>query len=519
MMGCSKDSYRHSQNTGTTKKDTISLAMVSDPTSLHPHDLALNIRGLIVGKFVLEGLTRLNLKGEYELAHANNFELSPSQTTYTFHLRPTFFSDGTLVSAYDYERCWKEGIGPESRCTKAHFFYCIKNAENAKKGLCNLDEVGVRALDDQTLVVDLEYPAPYFLELVASPLFSPFKTGKEGRGGRYIYSGPYFVQKWKKNNCLKLQVNPQFADNKKIQIKNVDIYFINDSMTALSLYQNGEIDWIGGPFNWLSSDILSKGIEDGLFFREKSPVHLPFWMRINTSHHHLSSPFIRQALSMVINRREIAQHLTKGADPLFTPFPNTKLVDPTFLQDDNQEEGRKLFAKGLQELGLTKESFPPIKILVLGMTTIHKKLAEYLQEKWETILGIRVELDVRDAAGFYGGLASGNYQIGGHYITAEPRDPIAYLELLHESSNFSPWRSSEYEQTIQEIRHATDLHTRDELIKKAEKILYREVPVIWIVNDGQYHSYRNDLKQICFDHVGIPDFRWAYIEESSGEHL
>ena len=89
--------------------------------SLEPHDLALDTTGASLGKWLFEGLTRLNLNGEYALAGAEKLDISPCQTRYIFTLRSNYYSDGTLVTAHDYERCWKKAIAPDSKGRGHHF--------------------------------------------------------------------------------------------------------------------------------------------------------------------------------------------------------------------------------------------------------------------------------------------------------------------------------------------------------------------------------------------------------------
>ncbi|MFZ0565409.1 MAG: peptide ABC transporter substrate-binding protein, partial [Chlamydiales bacterium] len=278
-----------------------------DVPTLHPHLLEGHMRGRVLGKAIFEGLTRINGKGEAELAGAESVEISPSKTLYTFILRDNKWSDGTTVTAFQYEKAWKQAIAPTSDCTRSDLFYAIKGAEKAKKGILSLGEVGVKALDKKTLSVELTFPTPYFLKLIASPLFTPV-TRDEAEPTRF--NGPFKVERWKRGSLLVLKANPFFWDSDKVPLSEIEIQMVDDPLTSFLMYEKQKIDWIGNPFCWLSSEMVVQLQEKGEL--QIQPVARTHWVYINTSHPFLSSSKIRQALSLSIDRSLIAQHIIPG---------------------------------------------------------------------------------------------------------------------------------------------------------------------------------------------------------------
>ena len=127
----------------------------------------------IVLKMLFEGLMRENKKGEIDYGIAKKVDISFDLKTYFFKLRPTRWSDGSLVSAFDFEYAWKKILSPSFKTPYAYLFYPIKNAKLTKEGVVPGDDVGIKALDEFTLKVELEFPAPYFLELTAHTIYSP----------------------------------------------------------------------------------------------------------------------------------------------------------------------------------------------------------------------------------------------------------------------------------------------------------------------------------------------------------
>ena len=247
LISCQQQSEKSTQ--------TLRLNILGDVPSLHPHDLAEISKNHAVGKALFEGLTRINLEGEAELAGAELIEISPCQTQYTFTLRDHQWSDGTSVTAFQYEKAWKQAIAPTSTCRRADVFYVIKGAKEVKEKTLLLDEVGIKALDDKTLFVQLVFPAPYFLKLVASSFFAPVE-GTEMEPTRF--NGPFMKDKWEKNNLLILKANPYFWDHDQVPLKKIEIQMVADSSTAFLMYEKQTIDWIGHPFTAINFEIITE---------------------------------------------------------------------------------------------------------------------------------------------------------------------------------------------------------------------------------------------------------------------
>ena len=502
LAGCmQKKDKKEAPHSATQQELRLNFVAGAVP-SLNPHQLIAHARGKGLGKWLFEGLTRLNLSGEYELAGAESLEISPCKMHYTFKLKENRYCDGSLVTAYDYERCWKEALSPDSNCLKAHLLYYLKNAEQAKKGKASLNEVGVKALDAATLVIDLEHPTPHFLGLLSTCLYAPFKEHQ----GEILFNGPYKVGKIKEDHYLELVPNLFFWD-KGPAIKKIKVSMIKDAMTALSLYKEKDLDWIGAPFTHLPAEIVSMEKDKGNFFRGPNVI-FPFWVYLNTEAFPLSSQSIRQAFRHVIDQAEIVTHLFSGHDPLFTPVP---LASKDQSVEHDLAKAKELFEKGLKDLGLTRDTFPIIKLSCCSIR-ICKRLSEHLQQLWQQAFGIKVELEIYDWNTFYARMFKGDYHIGGFFTSSDYYDPLACLELLASDNNLPRWKHKRYHEIIEHLKREGTLKVRLGLLKEALAILNEETPIIWLINQGQYHAYPVNLKGVCFDQLGMPDFRYAYFE-------
>ncbi len=127
-------------------------------------------------KLLFEGLTRFDKQGKVALSIAKSCAVSADQTRYRITLRRTYWSNGDPVIASDFEYSWKTALAPDFPMDFPALFYMIKQAKQAKRGKCLLDDVGIQAKNPRTLLITLNHPVPDFLERLAHPLFLPIPS-------------------------------------------------------------------------------------------------------------------------------------------------------------------------------------------------------------------------------------------------------------------------------------------------------------------------------------------------------
>ncbi|MEM8728190.1 MAG: ABC transporter substrate-binding protein [Chlamydiota bacterium] len=190
--------------------------------------------------YVFEGLMRRG-KGDVPMpAIAHRIDISEDKKTYTFHLKETKWSDGTPLTAGDFEYAWKMLIDPQSKSITVlpDLFYPIKNAENFLKGNCHSDEVGIMTVDEKTLVVELEYPAQYFLDIVCSPFLYPAPRHIATKDPQWcnkagaVCNGPFMLSKWIVNSEIRLVKNKRYWDRDHVYLDGLDLLVCQNYQTA-----------------------------------------------------------------------------------------------------------------------------------------------------------------------------------------------------------------------------------------------------------------------------------------------
>ena len=224
-------------------KQQLNLNIPSDPATFDPRKGGDVISSMF--HFLLyDGLVRLTADGQIQNALAEKIEISEDRITYTFTLRSANWSNGKPILARDFEHSWKAILDPAFPAANAHLLYPIKNAEQIKKGLLPASELGLHAVDEKTLVVELDHPTPYFLEVIAFCVFYPVQSDLDPNwedqvDSTILSSGPFLLKEWKRNNQIILVKNPHYHSAEVIQLPTIHVSMVDSEMTALQMFEKG----------------------------------------------------------------------------------------------------------------------------------------------------------------------------------------------------------------------------------------------------------------------------------------
>ncbi|MDB6081274.1 MAG: peptide transporter substrate-binding protein [Chlamydiia bacterium] len=488
-------------SSSTTKNAELRTYLQGEPLSLDPRIGGTRSCQVFLRQ-LFEGLTRIAQDGTPTLAAAESVDISPDGKTYTFHLKKNLWSNGEEVTANDFEYAWKSILSPNFPSNYSYAFHLIKGARDAKTGKLSLNDVGIKAIDDRTLVVELNHPAPYFLELTANPLYSPVcKRVVEAKpdwskqaGNEYVSNGPFTLTSWKHQAEFTLTKNPFYRDKDAVNVDSIHVAIIDDPQRALGLFEKGEIDIVGEPFGPLPLEAITDLVKQNKLTTQQ--VGGLYWLEVNTAQPLLSSAKIRTALAAAINRDEITRHLLQGGEkPSFTILPETltSLKKPTF-QDNDQKTAILLFNEGLQELGLTKETMPPLTITCWSDAR-EKAIASAIQQQWSQTLSIPVAITTCDWNTFFKKVSDSDYQIAGASWYTWYQDPIYNLEFMKYKAgglNGTGWESPQYAALLDASDMANNKESRALALAQAEEIIMQDMPIIPLFS--QTYKYMNSSK-------------------------
>lgn len=524
LAACGKDG-----NSGGTEQ-VFRMNLFSEPPTLDPA-AAQDQNSFTVLGAVLEGLTRLDAEARVQPGVAESWTVSPDGKTYTFTLRKEAkWSNGDPVTAHDFEYAWKRVLDPNSEVPApyAYQLYYLKNATAYNSGEAGADEVGVKALDDHTLQVELEHPTAYFLKLTA--FFTYFPVHKAtveanpawaAEADTFVSNGPFIIKDWKHNESITLAKNENYYAKDEIRLDEVRMVMIEESSTELNMYEKGDLDWAGRPLGEIPTDMIPTLREDPDANLQIKPIASSYYYVYNTTAVPFNNVKVRKALAMAIDRRLIVEEVTKGGQQPAYGFvsgvtglekPFREEVDDTQYFREDVEEAKKLLAEGLAELGLS--SFPDVT-LIYNEGEGHMKVATAIADMWRQNLGIEVKIESQEFGVLLNNRMNLNYQIARAGWGADYDDPMTFIDIFtsYSGNNDTGWASPAYDELVAKANAEQDPAKRMDYIVQAEKMLMDEMVILPIYYYTAIWMHKDYVKNVVIDYAGNIDFTRGYIEK------
>ncbi|MBS0585530.1 MAG: peptide ABC transporter substrate-binding protein [Verrucomicrobia bacterium] len=484
-----------------------------DPYTLDPRkggDLTSSTMQFLL----FEGLTRMTPYSTVSLGMAEKIDISEDKKTYTFYLRKAYWSNGVPVTAFDFAQTWKDMLNPNFSCPNAHLLYPIKNAEAAKRGLVLERQIGIRALDYQTLEVYLEEPTPFFLEMLSFCVYFPIYQNVATRiakwaectGQDFICNGPYRLVEWRRNNEIILEKNPYYWDKEHVELDRISISIMDNEATALQMFERDELDVLGLPFTGIPSDAVPSLRDKGLIKTTSLPASTICCFNMH------AFPFtnvnIRKAFAYAINRQELVEnitHMNEEIGPSFIPKSLNGYDLPPFFKDGDVETARIFLRKGLRELNLKEEDLDNAITLLHASSGVYPKIAEALQNQWQKALGIRVKLARHDYRVFIDKLTKRNYQMAECAWIAQYGDPMNFFERLKIKShnkNYPAYENPQYVELLEKSSQYIDSQKRFTILQEAERLIADEMPLTTLYHWRTPYLQKPHVENLVFSNSG-----------------
>lgn len=477
-----------------------------------------------------EGLYRLGDDLEIEPGMAMDHEVSEDGLTWTFNLREDAkWANGDPVTANDFVYAWRRAVNPDTGSEYGPYLMdgVIKNATAVSNGEKPVDELGVEADGDHTLVVTLEKPTPYFESLTTRSTFMPLNEEfVEEQGDDFATSddnllsnGPFLMTNWEStSDSWTLEKNPDYWDEEAVSLEKINFNVIKDPQTGVDLYESGEVDRTD-----LTSDFVDQySVQDDFVVTPETSL---YYLKLNqTESEALANVNIRKALSKAIDKQALVDELlndgsleSNGFVPQdFAKQPETEEdfrdINGDLLTFDT-EEAQELWEKGLEEID---EKELELEILS-GDTETSKTLGEYLANQMETNLpGLSVSLKQVPFEQRIDLDNNMDYQIqiagwGPSYL-----DLYTWMDLwlTDGQNNKMGYSNEEYDElvksTVDEL--ALDPEKRFDAFLEAEKILAEDVPVVPLYQNGRSQLIDPKIDGIISRPFGPKyEYKWAEV--------
>lgn len=470
-----------------SKKQIFNVGIGSEVPTLDPQKAQDNVSGRVLFD-LFEGLLNENEKGEIIAGIADKWEVSKDGLIYTFHLRNNAkFSDASPITAEDAVFSIRRLVDPKTASVYTELVSMVKNAPEIASGQKKPEELGIKALDKNTVQFTLNKPCPYFLKIVAFQNLSIVqKANVEKFGdqftqpGKLVSSGPYKLKYWKIGDKIITERNPNYWNNNKTVIETVNYFPISDANTELQMFQTGQLDF---TFD-IPSDKFQE-LKKTLGNQVATKPHLSsYYISLNNEVEPLKNNVkLRQALSMAIDRKILTEKVTgRGELPAFdiVPFGMANYKQQTYSWEKLSAAQRIAEAQRLyKEAGFSKEK--PLQFTYIYNTNaLHKKVAIALAAMWEQNLGVKVTLVNQEWKVFLTERNEGRYTVARDAWVADYNDPSTYLDLFlsHNPQNNPNYKNPKYDELIKKAAIEGNQTKRSEILQQASNLMLNDYPII-----------------------------------------
>ena len=487
-----------------TTANEITVNIASEPQTIDP---ALNsaVDGAIMINHMFEGLMRWVDSGvetagsdgtctnaELSYGQAESYDKVPNEdgtVTYTFHLRDgIMWSDGQPVTANDFVFSWQRLVSPETAADYSYMIDCVVNANAIMNGEMDPSELAVSAPDDKTFVVTITSDLPYFTELCAFPATFPVREDIVSDSqwtyspDTYISNGAYKMTSRVTNSEIVMEPNEYYYGVDTLGPDKITFKLMDDANAMLSGFNSGELDFIESMPTDEVAGLLASGdlkIVDYIG---------TYYVCYQTQKEPFDDPKVREAFTLAIDRTYIVEQITQTGQVEAGGFVPAGVYDAEGATGDdfrtvggdyyaptdadyeaNCERARELLAEAGYPNG---EGFPVVTYLY-NTDDAHKAVGEALQNMWQTVLGVTVQLDNQEWATFLQTRKDGDYSIARNGWIADYNDPMSFLDmwLTGGGNNDAQYSNAEYDSLIQQAKASTDPAERMSLMHQAEDII------------------------------------------------
>jgi len=471
--GIYEPSIKGNESASLKGKQIFRMAISSEPPTLD-WSLATDNVSIRIIENLMEGLTSYDPHLKPIPAIAESWFISENGRRYTFVIRDdAVWMDGKPVTAHDFEYAWKRLLDPHTGAEYAYFLFDIKNAEAFNSGeIADPSRVGVLALDDKKLQVDLREPIVFFPSVTTFTATFPLRKDIVERYGDHwtdpenmISNGPFRLKEWKHEYKVQLVPNEHYYGNRPL-LDEVIFYVVGEGTTALTLYETGGLDVVQLP-------------PVAIPHYEKNPEYLNFpflrgyYYGFNVMKPPFDNPLVRKAFSMAIDRTEFPKILKGGEIPSSSWIPKGMPgYNPNIGLTFNPQKAKALMAKAGYPKG---QGFPNVTA-AFNTNPENNLIAENLQAQWERNLGVKVALDNQEWKVYLKRLSDdtpGLFRLG---WGADYPDPDNFMNLFTSTSgnNNTHWKNKRYDALIRRAAVERNPQKRQTLYDEAQRILTEE---------------------------------------------
>lgn len=515
--GCVAPAAPASEMAGEEMMEVVSTGGVTLPDDAAPLDQQVFRSAGIEGKHfdtmrneyegfayeaTIEQLAKMGPEGDWHPAAADSWELSDDGRTWTFHLRQDAkWSDGVPVTADDWVYSFRRYLNPEMANVYAWFLFDLENGEAYNKGEVEVEELGVKKIDDYTFSLTTKVPIPYYMFKINWHAAPVPRHMVEEHGDDWANdpatapsNGPYRIAEWNRGKNVIFTPNPHYTGPYPATFEQrVQVIIPEVGAPLLQMYQAGDID--GGV--GVTGDDLVQVLADPQLSQEAyiSVMNRGVYIYMNQRTPPFDNILVRQAFAHAVDRTSLCDNVMRGTCiPAhgFLPkdFPCERNDDPELIAFQNYDP--ELAADLMAQAGYPGgEGFPELTIYTKEGEFIRE--AEAIQRMLADNLGVKLTPQNVERAYYVDQMRNGELKVALNRWGADFIDPSNFVDWWDDpaASYFTGWTDEEYRNLIDTARPMAMSTERCDLYHDALKILARDAIGVFVMNPVQAVLYKD----------------------------
>lgn len=450
--------FKYFQKAKKEGSDTLKINLASEPDYLDP---ALNssVDGACLAIAAFSGILEYDENGKLQPAVAESMpEVSEDGTVYTVKLKETKWSNGDTLNANDFIYSWNRVIDENTAADYAYMFDPVARKDDGT--------LNVEATDDNTLVITLNGPCPYFNQLLAFPAYFPVHQasveaadtetpGTWAQEAGFVCNGPYTLKEWSHDESMTYEKNENYYDAANVPTKTLQFMLSADDTAIYAAYNSGDLDFIDSVPN---DEIPS--------LKDNPEFHIIDNMGTYYTAFNVNSDLFngmteqqakdfRHAIALLIDRDYIVETVGQTGQKVADSYIPAGMSDGNggifktdaisyYDADTTDVETAKSLLEGCgysftDNGDGTYQISPSVTIpYILNENSGHQKVAESIQSDL-SVLGIEMTIETQDWNVFLENRKQGNYTYAREGWLADFDDPINMLEMfMTDSGNNDP---------------------------------------------------------------------------------
>ncbi len=496
MFSCSKDDI------------ILSYDIDAAPINLDPQSAFDYPSKLVIGS-LFEGLLRSTENGELECAVTEKYTVSNDGLTYNFVIKDNVrWSDGTLVTAYDFVYSFRRLFDAATNSKSVGDFFCILNSKEVYEGKLSPENLGVKALSKNLLQIKLsEYNSRFLYLLTTAPAmpcneeFFLETKGKYGLSAKMICAnGPFYLSAWKED-YLKLSKNAEYKEKSDVKTDAVIFNIIKDE-------DKGE-RFISGKTSALATDstMLYRLSEKGYNITHNE--NTTWGILFNKDNSPFANDNIRTALMYDSDYSSMESALPEYYRVAQAVIPYNirigeesyrSLVGENLTFTYNPEKAKELYKKGLKEID---ESSITKALMIVPKGMGHEEYSAYIPQIWQKDLGLYLTVEVLEPEEYNKRLIEGSFDCAVVSVNGDYNSPYSVL------SYFTSYLTDDiFNALLEKAATEPNEEVACGIYKKAEETLINEGIFLPLYYQSEYFVTGKKTSDIRYDFDSkMVDFR------------